>query len=79
MAQIYLVKRGDTLRKIAKARLDDAALSLRIAEFNGLRDPNRLAVDQRLEIPSRRDLTPPPARTREVSPQHGLVQFCSGY
>jgi murein DD-endopeptidase MepM/ murein hydrolase activator NlpD len=72
VARTYLVKRGDTLRKIARARLGDAALSLRIAEFNGLRDPNRLAVGQRLEIPSRRDLAPPAPRTLEVSPPHGL-------
>lgn len=62
MARTYIVKRGDTLRKIAKARLGDAGLYLRIAEFNGMRDPNRLAVGQRLEIPSRRNLAPPALR-----------------
>ena len=73
MARTYVVKRGDTLRKIARARLGDAALSLRIAEFNGLRDPNRLAVGQRLEIPSRRELAPPaPTRALQVTPPHGL-------
>lgn len=73
MARTYLVKRGDTLRKIAKARLGDAALYLRIAEFNGLRDPDRLALGQRLEIPSRRELAPPaPTRALPVTPPHGL-------
>lgn len=43
MARTHIVKRGDTLRKIAKARLGDAGLYLRLGEFNGLRDPNRLA------------------------------------
>ena len=42
MAQYYVVKRGDTLRGIAKALLGDGALYRRIAEFNGLRDPDRL-------------------------------------
>lgn len=76
MARNYIVKRGDTLRKIAKARLGDAGLYLRIAEFNGLRDPNRLSVGQRLEIPSRRSLKAPAARaaprTLEIAPPHGL-------
>jgi LysM repeat protein len=73
VARTYLVKRGDTLRKIAKARLGDAALYLRIAEFNGLRDPDRLALGQRLEIPSRRELAPPaPTRALPVTPPHGL-------
>lgn len=48
MARTYVVKRGDTLRKIAKARLGDAALYERVAEYNGIRDPNRIAVGQRL-------------------------------
>jgi len=76
MARNYIVKRGDTLRKIARARLGDAGLYLRIAEFNGLRDPNRLAAGQRLEIPSRRSLKAPAGRaaprTQELAPPHGL-------
>lgn len=39
MARTCIVKRGDTLRKIATARLRGAGLFPRIAEFNGLRDP----------------------------------------
>ena len=61
MARNYVVKRGDTLRKIARARLGDAALYRRIAEYNGILDPNRIAVGQRPEIPSRRDLRAPAA------------------
>jgi hypothetical protein len=61
VARTYVVRRGDTLRRIARARLGDAALFMRIAEYNGMRDPNRIAVGQRLEIPSRRDLRAPRA------------------
>src|SRR5262245_51650414 len=60
MARIYVVKRGDTLAKIAKAQLGDAALFQTIADLNGLRDPSRISVGQRLEIPTRRELAPPP-------------------
>jgi len=47
VARRYVVKRGDTLRKIAEALLGDGAPYLRIAEFNGLRDPDRVALVQR--------------------------------
>ena len=80
MARTYVVKRGDTLRKIARARLGDAALYARLAEFNGLRDPNRIAVGQRLEIPSRRDLRSPPARPAlTIAPPHGLPELLAQF
>ena len=73
MARTYVVRRGDTLRKIARSQLGDGGLFARIAELNGLRDPNHIAVGQRLEIPPRRELAPPaPARALPVSPPHGL-------
>jgi LysM repeat protein len=76
MAKTYVVKRGDTLARIAKAQLGDAALYLRIAELNGMRDPNRLAPGQRLEIPLRRELAAPaasaPAAADGPVPPHGL-------
>ncbi len=73
MARTYVVRRGDTLRKIARARLGDGALYRRIADYNGIRDPNRIAVGQRIEIPSRRELRAPPApRVLPVAPPHGL-------
>jgi LysM repeat protein len=88
MARIYVVKRGDTLAKIAKAELGDAKLFPKIAELNGLRDPSRIAVGQQLEIPSRRELAPPvpspaataaPAAGAELAPPHGLNALCGGY
>ena len=88
MARIYVVKRGDTLAKIAKAELGDAKLFPKIAELNGLRDPSRIAIGQQLEIPSRRELVPPvplpaataaPAAAAELAPPHGLNALCGGY
>ncbi len=78
MAKSYVVKRGDTLRKIARAQLGSAALYAKIAEYNGLRDPDLLRVGQRLEIPGRRDLAPPAPAPAPVPaapglrPPHGL-------
>jgi LysM repeat protein len=60
MARSYVVKKGDTLARIAKTQLGDAKLFQEIADLNGLRDPSRIAVGQRLEIPTRRELAPPP-------------------
>lgn len=87
MARIYVVTRGDTLAKIAKAELGDAKLFPKIAELNGLRDPSRIAIGQRLEIPSRRDLAPPPPPAPEAAPAadphfappHGLNALCGGF
>lgn len=68
MARSYFVKRGDTLRKIAKIQLGDGDLFQRLAEFNGLRDPDRIVAGQRIEIPSRRELAPPPPRPATPPP-----------
>lgn len=60
MARFYVVKKGDTLARIVKAELGDAKLFQQIADLNGMRDPHALVVGQRLEIPTKRELTPPP-------------------
>lgn len=76
MARIYVVKRGDTLAKIAKAQLGNAKLYPQIAELNGLRDPSIISVGQQLEIPLRRDLAPPAPPAADgaaaLRPPHGL-------
>jgi LysM repeat protein len=78
MARSYVVKRGDTLARIAKNELGDARLYQQIADLNGLRDPGRIAVGQRLEIPTRRELAPPPPppvaprAAAGLQPPHGL-------
>lgn len=49
--RIYVVKRGDTLAKIAARFLGDADEWPRIARLNNIRDPDFIRVGQRLKIP----------------------------
>ena len=77
MAQTYALKRGDTLVRLAKRFYDDATLATRLAEFNGIRDPNLVFVGQRIEVPSRKELTGGPAvvaDSREFPTPDGLGQ-----
>ncbi|TMA97257.1 MAG: LysM peptidoglycan-binding domain-containing protein [Deltaproteobacteria bacterium] len=60
MPRSYIVKKGDTLGKIAKKELGDANLFTLIANYNGIHDPERIFVGQRLEIPTKRDTQPQP-------------------
>ena len=60
MARTYIVKKGDTLGKIAKRELGDAGLFTSIANYNGIGDPERIFVGRRLEIPTKRDTQPQP-------------------
>jgi hypothetical protein len=47
----YIVKRGDTLGKIAKRLYGDASLFTRIVAANHIANPDRLRIGQVLEIP----------------------------
>lgn len=49
--RVYRVKAGDTLSSIAAAKLGKASRWPEIAKLNGLRDPNKLTVGQRLRLP----------------------------
>lgn len=50
-AKSYIVKKGDTLLSIAAAQLGDFTRWTDIAALNGIRDPNRITVGQRLRLP----------------------------
>jgi nucleoid-associated protein YgaU len=52
-AQYYVVKKGDTLSKIAQEYYGDAQLYPQIFEANRdiLKDPNKIQVGQKLRIP----------------------------
>lgn len=50
-SKTYVVKKGDTLVSIAAAQLGDFTRWTQIAALNGLRDPNRLTVGQKLRLP----------------------------
>lgn len=76
MAKTYIVARGDTLTKIARAQLGDPALAKVIADFNGLPDASQIFVGQAIQLPSARDLRPAvaalaPADRRRAPPPPG--------
>lgn len=50
--RVYVVKRGDTLVKIAQANLGSYKRWPEIAKLNGIRDPRKLQVGQRLKLPA---------------------------
>ena len=50
--QSYTVVGGDTLSKIARQFYGDAAMYMKIAEANGLADPNKINVGQKLSFPA---------------------------
>lgn len=49
----YTVKRGDTLRSIAKAKLGNADRYSEIAKLNRLADPNDIEIGQELKLPAK--------------------------
>lgn len=51
--QVYVVKQGDTLSKIAEEYYGDPSLYPKIFEANRdvLKDPNKIKVGQKLKIP----------------------------
>jgi LysM repeat protein len=56
MARQYIVQRGDTLGKIAKKFYNEATLYKKLADYNGIINPNQIILGQVLEIPSKREL-----------------------
>lgn len=50
--RVYTVKSGDTLGRIAQRELGNAARWPELARLNGLRDPDRITVGQRLRLPA---------------------------
>jgi LysM repeat protein len=69
MGQPYALKRGDTLARLAKRFFGDPKLAKRLADYNGIRDPNLVLVGQVLEIPSKRELL------GEIAPEESSLQF----
>jgi len=79
VTQRYVIARGDTLSRIAKRVYGDAALVERLARYNGLLDPDVIAVGQTIEIPSRRELegtrlpkSSGPTNAETLTPPNGL-------
>jgi murein DD-endopeptidase MepM/ murein hydrolase activator NlpD len=80
MARTYLVRKGDTLARIARRELGDAGAWRVIADFNGLPSPDQIAVGQLISLPSRRDLQPSPQAPRNAPPPpHGYEAICDTF
>jgi hypothetical protein len=58
MAKTYTIEKGDTLAKIARARLGDTGLAATLADYNGLPDGRQIFVGQRIQLPSAKDMRP---------------------
>jgi LysM repeat protein len=54
----YIVNPGDTLSKIATSKLGSAGKWRLIAELNGIINPNKIRVGQRLQLPGKVDEVP---------------------
>lgn len=52
-AEVYVVQKGDTLGKIARRFYGSAGAWGRIAEANGIKDPRRIKVGMKLNIPAK--------------------------
>ena len=58
MARTYLVRKGDTLARIARRELGDASAWHVLADYNGLPGPDQIAIGQLISLPSRRRWRP---------------------
>jgi hypothetical protein len=69
---VYTVRSGDTLAKISNSMtIGGTAYATAIASYNGITDPNKIYVGQKVRIPSNWlktsvKLTAPPASTPKV-------------
>lgn len=66
MAKPYILKKGDTLAKVAERLLGDRKLASALAGYNGLLDAKDIGVGQAIHIPSVRELNPPRVAARAV-------------
>lgn len=78
MARTHIVKTGDTLGRIAAKYYGKASLYKKLAEYNGIKNPNVIRVGIKLEIPSesvllKGRLAPGPKPSREPA-DHGIVR-----
>ena len=82
MARTYLVRKGDTLARVARRELGDANAWRVLADYNGLPSPDQIVVGQQLWLPSRRDLAPSSpvdAPGLAPAPPHGFQAICDTF
>lgn len=77
-AELYQVKEGDTLWKIAKAKYDDGAVYETLQELNGGMDisPNYLELESWLKLPSKIELE---ARRASSEVHETLQEYAGGF
>jgi hypothetical protein len=56
MARSYVIQKGDTLRKIAKNFYGEPSLSKKLADYNGILNPDLIVIGQNIEVPSKSEL-----------------------
>ncbi len=81
MARQYIIKKRDSLGKIAKSFYGDSELYQKLASYNGILDPNLIVVGQTIEIPSKQELLghPQEAPVSGLTPPHGPDQIISTF
>jgi hypothetical protein len=57
MAKPYILKKGDTLAKVAAAQLGDAKLASLLVSYNGLAGARDIVVGQAIHLPPKADIT----------------------
>jgi LysM repeat protein len=87
MSKPYIVRKGDTLAKIAEATLGDRKLAAALADYNGLAGVRDIAVGQAIHLPGARALRapkrPPAGARAAVAPwppaPHGMAAIIATF
>ncbi len=81
MARTYVVIAGDSMKKIAKKIYNDASLYKKLADYNGILNPDLIFVGQTLEIPAKRELAGAPAGPANpvIPVPHGLEEILAAF
>ncbi|HSA91839.1 MAG TPA: M15 family metallopeptidase [Terriglobales bacterium] len=81
--QTYTIQSNDTLAKIAARFYNDGSLYRKLAQYNGITNPNRIFLGQRIEIPAKNDLLAPAAVTpvgaSGLATPHGLSEILATF
>ena len=74
MARTHTVARGETLGEIAAKQYGKASLCKKLAEYNGIEDPNVIRVGMKLKIPAESVLLQDKPKPKLAPPDHGIVR-----
>ena len=82
MARRYVVRKGDTLTRIARRELGEPDAWKALADYNGLPSPDQIVAGQQIWLPSQRERRPPPpppTADRWPAPPHGFQAICETF